>query len=195
MIQTDIDNEKWSATNWKYRQPNTDRHSYRTHTLFIHTKFGALSHTHFTYDLFLCVLVGAEQVDSLHVSKVDVMSQQEDEEQLADILLLTIAIQCLIPLELGADVGQLLIDPLDLCLLALTWGRSAALLDWINVLILYCHTNQRCKELDLMRLLKKGTKRYTYTYQGSTFRYIYLLSNERQTYHTSQSNTKSWITY
>lgn len=62
------------------------------------------------------------------------MSQQEDEEQLADILLLTIAIQCLVPLELGADVGQLLIDPLDLCLLALTWVRSgAAILVWIQV--------------------------------------------------------------
>lgn len=46
-----------------------------------------------TYNLFLRVLVGAEQVDSLHVSKVDVMAQKKDEEQLADILFLTVAVQ------------------------------------------------------------------------------------------------------
>lgn len=45
-----------------------------------------------TYDLFLGVLVGAEQVDGLHVSKVNIMAQKEDEEQLADILLLTVTI-------------------------------------------------------------------------------------------------------
>ena len=54
------------------------------------------SQTQHTYNLFLCVLVGAEQVNSFHVSEVDVMAQQEDEEELADILLLTVAIQSLV---------------------------------------------------------------------------------------------------
>lgn len=74
-----------------------------------------------SYDLFLGVLVGAEQVDGLHVSEVDVVAQQENEEQLADVLLLAVAVQRLVALELGADVGQLLVDPLDLRLLAFTW--------------------------------------------------------------------------
>ena len=73
-----------------------------------------------TYNLFLCVLVGTEKVDSFHVSKVDVMAEQEDEEQLADILLLAVAIQGLVPLKLGANVSQLFIDPLDLGFLAFT---------------------------------------------------------------------------
>lgn len=73
-----------------------------------------------TYYLFFCVLVGAQQVDCLHVAKVDVMAKQENEEQLAHILLLAVSIQSLVALELGADVGQLLIDPFDLRLLAFT---------------------------------------------------------------------------
>lgn len=77
-----------------------------------------------SYNLFLRVLVGAQQVDGLHVSKVDVMAQQEDEEQLADVLLLAVAVQSLVALELGADVGQLLVNPLDLCLFAFTWGHT-----------------------------------------------------------------------
>lgn len=52
--------------------------------------------------------------------EVDVVAQKEDEEQLADILLLAVAIQSLVPFELGADVGQLFINPFDLSLLALT---------------------------------------------------------------------------
>jgi hypothetical protein len=35
------------------------------------------------------------------VAEVDVMAQQEDEEELADILLLLVPIQSLVPLELG----------------------------------------------------------------------------------------------
>lgn len=89
-----------------------------------------------SYDLFLRVFVGAQQVDGLHVSEVDVVAQQEDEEQLADVLLLAVAVQSLVTLELGADVGQLLVDPLDLSLLAFTW----------------CHTN---------RLLASGLKNTT----------------------------------
>lgn len=71
----------------------------------------------FTYNLFLCVLVGAEQVHSLHVAKVNVMAQQEDEEQLTHILLLAVSIQSLISFKLRANVGQLLVDALDLSLL------------------------------------------------------------------------------
>lgn len=54
------------------------------------------------------------------MSKVNVMAKQKDKEQLADILLLAVAIQSLVPFELGADVGQLFINPFDLSLLALT---------------------------------------------------------------------------
>lgn len=81
------------------------------------------THTHNTgktYDLLLRVLVGAQQVDRLHVAEVDVVSEQEDEEQLADVLLLAVAIESLVPFELGADVGQLFVDPLDFGFLALT---------------------------------------------------------------------------
>ena len=49
-----------------------------------------------TYDLFLGVLVGAEQIDGLHVPEVDVVAEQKDEQQLADILLLLVAIQRLV---------------------------------------------------------------------------------------------------
>lgn len=45
-----------------------------------------------TYYLFLCVLIRAEEVDSLHVSKIDVMAQKKDEKQLADVLFFTVAI-------------------------------------------------------------------------------------------------------
>lgn len=53
--------------------------------------------------------------------EIDVMAQQKDEEQLADILLLAVAIQSFVPLELGADIGQLLVDALDLSFFALAW--------------------------------------------------------------------------
>jgi len=49
-----------------------------------------------TYDLFLGVLVGAEQVDGLHVTKVNVVAEQEYKQQLCDVLLLLIAIQRLV---------------------------------------------------------------------------------------------------
>jgi hypothetical protein len=49
--------------------------------------------------LFLGVLVGGEQVDCLHVTEVDVMAEQEDEEQLADVLLLLVPVQRLVALE------------------------------------------------------------------------------------------------
>lgn len=77
----------------------------------------------FTHNLLLCVLIGAEQIDSLHVAKVDVMAQQKDEQQFADILLLAVAIQRLVTFEFGADVGQLLVNTFDLCFLTLTWKK------------------------------------------------------------------------
>ena len=77
------------------------------------------------HNLLLRVLVGAEQVDCLHVAEVDVVAQQEDEQQLADILLLAVAVQGLVPFELGADIGQLLINALDLRFFALTCGEGA----------------------------------------------------------------------
>lgn len=73
-----------------------------------------------TYNLLLSVLVGAEQVHSLHMAEVDVMAQEKDEEQLTHVLLLTVSIQSLVSFKLGADVGQLFIDALDLSLLAFT---------------------------------------------------------------------------
>lgn len=76
------------------------------------------------YNLLFGVLVGAEQVDRLHMSEIDVMTQKKDEQQLADILLLAVAIQSFVTLELGADVGQLLVDALDLSFFALTWIRK-----------------------------------------------------------------------
>lgn len=49
-----------------------------------------------THNLLLGVLVRRQQVDRFHVSEVDVMAEQEDEEQLADVLLLLVSVQCLV---------------------------------------------------------------------------------------------------
>lgn len=59
-----------------------------------------------THDLLLGVSVGAEQVHGLHVPEVDVVAQQEDEEQLAHILLLAVAIQGLVACGKEAGAGQ-----------------------------------------------------------------------------------------
>ena len=40
----------------------------------------SLSDVWSTYNLFLCVLVGAEQIDGLHVTKVDIVSEEEDKQ-------------------------------------------------------------------------------------------------------------------
>ena len=129
-----------------------------------------------TYNLFLGVLVGGEQVDGLHLAEVDVVAEQEDEEQFANIFLLLVTVQCLVPLgqkckilefywfknhsvgksdrsistchniqckiffakkeesvqrntdlELGPNVGQLLVDPLHLCLFALAVSEQGYL--------------------------------------------------------------------
>lgn len=80
-----------------------------------------------TYNLFFGVLVGRQKVDCFHVAKVNVMSEQEDEEQLTYIFLLLVAIQRLVPLKLGTYVCQLLVDALDFCLLALTYRQMAVM--------------------------------------------------------------------
>lgn len=51
-------------------------------------------------DLLLRVLVTGEEVHGFHVSKVDVMTQEEDEKKLADILFLLVPIKRLVSLEL-----------------------------------------------------------------------------------------------
>ena len=53
-----------------------------------------------TYNLFLSVLVGGEQVDRLHLTEVNVVAEQEDEEKLANIFLLLVTIQRLVSLKL-----------------------------------------------------------------------------------------------
>lgn len=74
-----------------------------------------------THNLFLRVFVGGQQIDGLHVAKVNVMSEQEDEQQLAHVLLLLVAIQRFVALEFTANVGQLFVDSLYLRLLAFAW--------------------------------------------------------------------------
>lgn len=54
-----------------------------------------------THDLLLRVSVGAEQVHGLHVPKVNVMTQEKDEEQLADVFFFTIAIKSLVTYRKG----------------------------------------------------------------------------------------------
>ena len=61
-------------------------------------------------NLLFRVLVRAQQIHRFNMAKVDVMSEEEDEEQLADVLLLVIPVQCLVALELAADIGQFFID-------------------------------------------------------------------------------------
>ena len=51
-----------------------------------------------TYNLFLCVLVRRQQVDCLYLTKVNVVTEEEDEEELAHIFLLLISIECLVSL-------------------------------------------------------------------------------------------------
>lgn len=55
------------------------------------------------------------------MSKVDVVTQQEDEQQLADIFLLLIAVESLVAFELTSNVRQLLIHTLHLRLFAFAY--------------------------------------------------------------------------
>lgn len=59
-----------------------------------------------THDLLLRVSVGAQQVHGLHVPKVNVMAQQKDEEQLADVFFFTIAIESLVAYGTGGEGGE-----------------------------------------------------------------------------------------
>ena len=63
-----------------------------------------------TYNLLLSVLVGGEQVDGLHLAEVDVVAEEEDEEQLAHILLLLVAVQRLVPLSREISQKSFLIE-------------------------------------------------------------------------------------
>ena len=46
------------------------------------------------------------------MAEIDVVAQEEDEEQLAYVLLLLVAVESLVAFEFGADVGQLFVDAL-----------------------------------------------------------------------------------
>lgn len=54
-----------------------------------------------THNLFFCVSIGTEQVYSLHMTKVNVVPQEKDEKQLADIFFLTVTIQSLVTWKVG----------------------------------------------------------------------------------------------
>uniref|UniRef100_A0A182XS43 Uncharacterized protein n=1 Tax=Anopheles quadriannulatus TaxID=34691 RepID=A0A182XS43_ANOQN len=69
-------------------------------------------------DLFLRVFVGGQQIDRLHVAEIDVMAEQKDEQQLAHVLLLLVAVQRFVPFKFAPNVGQLLVDALDFRLFA-----------------------------------------------------------------------------
>ena len=45
-----------------------------------------------TYDLFLCVLVGREKIYGFHMTKVNIVSQEENKQQLANVFFLLVAI-------------------------------------------------------------------------------------------------------
>ena len=62
---------------------------------------GWVSHhsTEVTYNLFLGVLIGGQQVDSLDLTEVNIVTKQEDEQELANIFLLLVPVQCLISLK------------------------------------------------------------------------------------------------
>lgn len=82
-----------------------------------------------TYNLLLRIFVGGQQVNSFHVTKINVMSEKEDEEQFTDILLFLISIQSLIPLKLVSNIGQFLVYPFDFSLFAFTWRSKGELKD------------------------------------------------------------------
>ena len=68
------------------------------------------------YHLFLRVLEGGEQVDGLHVAKLDLVAKKEHEDELAHIFFLLVAVEALFVAKLAADVCQLLVHALDLSL-------------------------------------------------------------------------------
>ncbi len=58
------------------------------------------------------------------MTKVNVVSQKENEQQLADILLLLVSIQGLVALEFVSNVGQLLVNPLYFGFFTLAFKKS-----------------------------------------------------------------------
>ena len=55
------------------------------------------------------------------MAKVNVMAQQEDKEQLANVFLFLVAIKSLVAFEFGSNVGQFFVDALHFIFFALTW--------------------------------------------------------------------------
>lgn len=54
------------------------------------------------------------------MSKVDIVTEKKNEQQLANVFLLLVAIECLVSFEFTANVCEFFIDSLDLCFLAFT---------------------------------------------------------------------------
>lgn len=77
-----------------------------------------------TYNLLLRVFVGRQQINSFHVTKINVVSEKEDEEQFTDILLFLVSIQSLVSLKFVSDVGQFLVYPFDFSLFAFTLRQT-----------------------------------------------------------------------
>lgn len=73
-----------------------------------------------THYLFFGVFVGREQINRLHMSKINIMPQKENKQQLAHVFLLLVTIQSFITFKLATYISQLLIYPFDLRLLAFT---------------------------------------------------------------------------
>lgn len=86
--------------------PNAVYHQMQKLMLFMQEQ----SHSQVS-NLFLRILVGRDEIDGFEVAKVDVPAEDVDVQQLADIFLLVVAVEVSI-LELLADVGQFLVDPL-----------------------------------------------------------------------------------
>lgn len=58
----------------------------------------------YTYNLFLRILIRRQQINSLHMSEINVMTKEENEQQLAHIFLFLISIECLVPFKFTANV-------------------------------------------------------------------------------------------
>lgn len=81
--------------------PNMEQ-SRRKRFYKLHTGYKALPLNH-THNLLFRVSVWAQKIHSFHVSKVNVMTKEKDEEQLADILLFTVAIKSLVTYRKGEE--------------------------------------------------------------------------------------------
>lgn len=77
-----------------------------------------------TYDLLLRVFIRRQQIHGLHMAKVDVMAEQEDEQQLTHIFLLLIAVERLVAFEFTSNIRQLLVHTLHFRLFAFACAMS-----------------------------------------------------------------------